>query len=84
MGAESFSVLSAYYPSVMVQTGVGNPEMGMNANGHSPQFEPDEAGFKTGIAAAVAYAQAFLAYEKPIEFHGFVGSIDDYLKSDKG
>ena len=84
MGAESFSVLSAYYPSVMVHTGVGNPEMGMNANGHSPQFEPDEAGFKTGIAAAVAYAQAFLAYEKPIEFNGFVGSIDDYLKSDKG
>ena len=84
MGAESFSVLSAYYPSVMVHTGVGNPEKGMNAGGHSPQFEPDEAGFKTGIAAAVAYAQAFLAYEKPIEFHGFVGSIDDYLKSDKG
>ena len=84
MGAESFSVLSAYYPSVMIRTGVGNPEKGMNAGGHSPQFEPDEAGFKTGIAAAVAYAQAFLAYEKPIEFHGFVGSIDDYLKSDKG
>lgn len=84
MGAESFSVLSAYYPSVMVHTGVGNPEMGMNAGAHSPQFEPDEAGFKTGIAAAVAYAQAFLAYEKPIEFNGFVGSIDDYLKSDKG
>ena len=84
MGAESFSVLSAYYPSVMVHTGVGNPEKGMNAGGHSPQFEPDEAGFKTGIAAAVAYAQAFLAYEKPIEFNGFVGSIDDYLKSDKG
>lgn len=84
MGAESFSVLSAYYPSVMVHTGVGNPEKGMNAGAHSPQFEPDEAGFKTGIAAAVAYAQAFLAYEKPIEFNGFVGSIDDYLKSDKG
>jgi len=84
MGAESFSVLSAYYPSVMVLTGVGNPEKGMNAGLHSPQFEPDEAGFKIGVAAAVAYAQAFLAYDKPIEFHGFVGSIDEYLNSGKG
>ena len=84
MGAESFSVLSAYYPSVMVLTGVGNPEKGMNANGHSPQFEPDEAGFKTGVAAAVAYAQAFLAYDKPIAFNGFSGNIDEYLKSGKG
>ena len=83
MGAESFSVLSAYYPSVMVLTGVGNPEKGMNANGHSPQFEPDESGFKTGVAAAVAYAQAFLAYDKPIEFDGFVGSIEEYLTSGK-
>ena len=84
MGAESFSVLSAYYPSVMVSTGVGNPEKGMNANGHSPQFDPDEAGFKYGVAAGVAYALAFLKYDKPIAFTGFAGNIDEYLAANRG
>lgn len=79
MGAESFSILSAYYPSVMVFTGVGNPEKGMNANGHSPQFEPDEAGFKAGVAAGVSYALAFLQTDMDIDFVPFVGNIDEYL-----
>ena len=84
MGSESFSVLSAYYPSVMVSTGVGNPEKGMGANGHSPQFDPDEAGFKYGVAAGVAYALAFLNYDKPIAFTGFEGNIDEYLAANRG
>ena len=84
MGAESFSVLSAYYPSVMIHTGVGNPEKGMNANGHSPQFDPDEAGFKYGVSAGVAYALAFLNYDQPIEYTGFSGNIDEYLAANRG
>lgn len=83
MGAESFSILSAYYPSVMAMLGVGNPEKGMTANIHSPKFEPEEAALKTGVAATVAYALGFLAYDKPIDFDPFVGNIDEYLESNR-
>lgn len=83
MGAESFSILSAYYPSFYASTGGGNPEKGMTANNHSPKFEVDDSGLKTGVAAAVAYALAFLAYDKPIPFEPFVGSIDEYLESNR-
>lgn len=83
MGAESFSILSAYFPSVMVFTGVGNPEKGMTAGGHNPHFDPDEAAFKTGVTAAVSYALAFLNYGGSIEFDPFVGTIDQYLESNR-
>ena len=83
MGAESFSILSAYYPSVMVFTGVGNPKKGMTGNAHSPYFDPDEAGFKTGVAAGVSYAMAFLQTDMEIEFTPFVGNIDEYLEANR-
>lgn len=79
MGAESFAILGAYYPSYYGSVGAGNPEKGMDANNHNPKFEPDEAGLKYGVAAAVAFALEFLAYDKPIEFTPFVGNIDEYL-----
>ncbi len=79
MGAESFAILAAYYPSYYGSVGAGNPEKGMDANGHTPKFEPDEAGLKYGVAAAVAFALEFLAYHKTIEFTPFVGNIDEYL-----
>lgn len=84
MGAESFSILSAYYPSVMIWTGVGNEEKGMTAGGHNPHFDPDEAGMKTGVAAAVSYALAFLNFEGTIDFDPFVGNIDEYLAANRG
>lgn len=83
MGGESFSILAAYYPSVIAFLGVGNQEKGMSAAIHHPKFEPDEDGLKTGVASTVAYALAFLAYDKPIPFHPFVGDIDAYLASNR-
>ena len=79
MGAESFAILAAYYPSYYGTVGAGNPEKGMDANNHNPKFEPDEAGLKYGVAAAVAFALEFLAYDKPIAFQPFVGNIDEHL-----
>lgn len=79
MGAESFAILGAYYPSYYGSVGAGNPEKGMDANNHNPKFEPDEAGLKYGVAAAAAFAVEFLAYDKPIDFQPFVGNIDEYL-----
>lgn len=81
MGGESFSVLCAYYPSVMATVGVGNEEKGMCAAGHNPKYEPDEDGLKYGVAATVAYATAFLAYDEQIPFEPFVGDIEAYMES---
>lgn len=81
MGAESFSILSSYYPSFYGSLGAAHPDYPPVSNGHSPLFDPDEAAFKTGVAAHVAYALEFLAYDKPIEFTPFVGNIDEYLES---
>lgn len=83
MGGESFSILAAYYPSVIAFTGVGNEDKGMSATIHHPKFEPDEAALKTGVASTVAYALAFLAYDKPIPFRPFVGDIDAYIASNQ-
>ncbi|MBO5317220.1 MAG: amidohydrolase [Oscillospiraceae bacterium] len=84
MGAESFSIPSAYWPGVYAFLGAGNPEKGMTALGHHPKFDPDEDAFQYGVAATVAYALAFLSNEEIIEFKGFRGSIDDYLASLRG
>lgn len=81
MGGESFSVLSTYYPSVMAGVGVGNEEKGMCAAGHNPKYEPDEDALRYGVAATVAYATAFLAYDQPIPFEAFEGDIEAYMES---
>ena len=83
MGAESFSILSNYYPSFYASIGAGYPDRPLVSNGHNPHFDPDEAAFKTGVAAHVAYALEFLAYDKPIEFTPFVGTIDEYLAANR-
>ena len=81
MGAESFSIPAAYYPGVYALLGTGNEEKGITAGNHHPRFDIDESALKTGVAATVAYALAFLANEETIDFQGFRGSIDDYLAS---
>lgn len=84
MGAESFSIPSSYWPGVYAFVGAANPEKGMTALGHHPKFDPDEDAFSYGVAATTAYAMAFLANEKLIEFEGFRGSIDDYHATLRG
>lgn len=79
MGHESYSILAAYYPSVMATLGVGNKEKGQTATAHNPKYDPDEDGLKVGVASTVAYAMAFLAYEKPIPFQPFQGTVDDFM-----
>ena len=83
MGAESFSILSSYYPSFYASLGAGYPGKPLISNNHNPAFDPDEAAFKTGVAATIAYALEFLAYDEPIEFTPFVGNIDEYLEANR-
>ena len=79
MGHESFSILAAYYPSVMCGLGAGNEEKGMTVGAHNPKFEPDEGCLKIGVAATIAYVQAFLAYEAQIPFEPFQGTVDEFM-----
>lgn len=60
MASESFSYLSAMIPSVFAFVGIENREKGCGANHHTAQFDLDEKGMIQGVAAAVAYALAFL------------------------
>ena len=73
MGHESYSILAAYYPSVMCALGAGNEEKGMTVGGHNPKHEPDEDCLKFGVAATVAYVKAFLEYKHHIPFQPFQG-----------
>ena len=79
MGHESYSILAAYYPSVMCGLGAGNEEKGMTVGAHNPRFEPDEGCLKIGVAATIAYVQAFLAYDGPIPFKPFRGTVDEFM-----
>lgn len=81
LGGESFSTLTAYYPSIMAHVGTANAEKGTTAQLHSPFFEVDPEVLKYGVAATVAYALGFLAYQEPIEFTPFVGTIKEFYAS---
>ncbi|MBO5869068.1 MAG: amidohydrolase [Oscillospiraceae bacterium] len=79
MGHESYSILAAYYPSIMCGLGARNEEKGMTVGAHNPRFEPDEACLKIGVAATLAYTQAFLTYKQPIPFRPFTGSVEEFF-----
>lgn len=81
LGGESFSTLTAYYPSIMAHVGNCNPEKGTTAQLHNPHFEVDPDVLKYGVAATVAYALGFLAHKEPIEFTPFVGTIKEFYAS---
>jgi len=81
LGGESFSTLTAYYPSIMAHVGNYNPEKGTTAQLHSPFFEVDPEVLKYGVAATVAYALGFLKHKAPIEFTPFVGTIKEFYGS---
>ena len=81
LGGESFSTLTAYYPSIMAHVGNYNPEKGTTAQLHSPFFEVDQEVMKYGVAATVAYALGFLAHKEPIEFTPFTGTIREFYAS---
>ncbi len=79
MGSESFSTLTAFYPSVIASVGAGNEEKGMTVGGHNPGFDLDENGMPYGIILYVAYAIAFLKHDGEIPFTPFDGDMDDLL-----
>lgn len=80
LGSESFSTLSAYYPSVMIRVGVRNEVRGMTAALHNPGFDLDEEALKYGVVSHVAYALKYLEENPKFEFEPFKGDADAVLK----
>jgi len=68
MASESMALTLRVYPGVFSFTGIANTEIGSGANHHTAAFDIDDAGLVTGVAAAISYSLAFLAYTQPIPF----------------
>jgi amidohydrolase len=74
MGSESFSLVAALYPTVMLNLGVYNESVGSGADWHSEYFDLDEAALKYGVAETVAFATEFLGTDtaftpdKPVDY----------------
>jgi len=60
MGSESFSKISARYPSIMLKFGVTNEEDGVIASIHHPKFDIDLSQAYRAPAFSVAYAIRYL------------------------
>lgn len=68
MGSETFSFISALYPSVFVYLGTKNEEIGTGAAHHNPYFDVDDSVLKFGIAAHITFVAEMLESHKPIQF----------------
>ena len=78
MGSESFPAFAHYAPSFYGKLGITNPEVGSGAEIHNQFFDIDEKAMIHGAAATVAYAIAFLNYDKPIPFKPHPYSVAEY------
>ncbi len=60
MVSETFATLAARYPAVFIHYGVCNPEKGITAGLHHPEFDADESVLADAAGAAAIYAHSFL------------------------
>ena len=81
LGSESFSMLSNFYPSVMIRLGIRNEERGITAGLHSPNFDLDEDAIPYGISAHLAYAVKYMRVaDRKIPFKGIAQDADAVLR----
>lgn len=82
MGAESFGVLSAFYPSVTAKVGIRNEQQGCTATVHTPEFDIDETALFYGILMYTAYAIEFLRQAPTdTQFKPYTGTIEGLFGS---
>lgn len=80
MASESFGYMCNMYPSVESFVGIRNDELGSGSNHHTPEFDIDEVGLTSGIAAAVGYVLDFLEnVPDTSEFKPICKSMDELL-----
>lgn len=60
MVSETFATLAARYPAVFIHYGVCNPEKGITAGLHHPEFDVEESVLADAAGAAAIYAHSFL------------------------
>ncbi len=60
MVSETFATLAARYPAVFIHYGVANPDKGITAGLHHPEFDADETVLADAAGAAAIYAYSFL------------------------
>ncbi len=60
MVSETFATLAARYPAVYIHYGISNPEKGIIAGLHHPEFDADESVLTDAAGAAAIYAHRFL------------------------
>lgn len=59
MASESMNMYLKLWPGVITFTGIQNDELGSGANHHTAEFDLDEQGMISGVAAALGYVKDF-------------------------
>ena len=77
MASESMNMYLKLWPGVISFTGIMNEELGSGANHHTAEFDIDEKGMITGVAAAISYVTEFLNYEGEVPFTPYSRSLED-------
>ena len=67
-------------PGVITFTGIQNDELGSGANHHTAEFDLDEQGMISGVAAALGYVKDFLDYNGEIPFKKYENSLQDLVE----
>lgn len=80
MGSETFSFISALYPSAFVYLGTKNEEIGTGAAHHNPHFDVDDSVLKLGIAAHIAFVVEMMKTGKPIQFKKEAENLEALLE----
>jgi amidohydrolase len=79
MGSETFALVGALYPSVMIGLGCANDELGMTSGIHTPRFDIDESALKVGIEETVSFASFFLSQDFDLPFEPWNRPIEELL-----
>ena len=80
MASESMNMYLKLWPGVITFTGIQNDELGSGANHHTAEFDLDEQGMISGVAAALGYVKDFLDYNGEIPFKKYENSLQDLVE----
>lgn len=80
MACESMNMYLKLWPGVISFTGIQSDEIGSGANHHTAEFDVDESGMITGVAAALAYVVEFLNYQGEVPFKPYDRPLKDLVE----
>lgn len=83
MGSETFSLVSALYPSVLIFFGVVNEDKGITFGIHHPKFDIDEDKAHYMPAFALAYAVEFMGSGLEPDGSGLCSGVEQLYKQNQ-